>query len=79
MGPALTNFPALQIATKELNVVGTLRYTTRAFEDGIDLIERGLLDIEPLITKTFPIGQSEDAFKTVKAGTEIKIVIMNQE
>jgi Zn-dependent alcohol dehydrogenase len=33
----------------------------------------------PLITTTFPLSESEAAFNAVKAGTEIKIVIMNQQ
>ncbi|WVR07256.1 hypothetical protein IAU60_004297 [Kwoniella sp. DSM 27419] len=79
MGAPLASFPILQVATKELNVLGTLRYTNRCFEDGIDLLSRGLVSLKPLITKTFPLQQSEDAFKAVKSGAEIKIVIMNQE
>ena len=79
MGQPLTMFPTLMIATKEINVIGTLRYGPRCFEDGIDFLERGLMDLKPLITKTFPLGESEEAFKAVKSGKEIKIVIMNQE
>jgi D-xylulose reductase len=79
MGSATASFPILQVATKELEVRGTLRYTTRCFEDAIDLLDRGLVSLKPLVTRTFPLAESEAAFKAVKAGEEIKIVIMNQE
>jgi D-xylulose reductase len=79
MGAPLSSFPTLQIATRELSIIGTLRYTAQCFQDGIDLLERGLVDLAPLITRTFPLGESEAAFKAVKAGEEVKIVIMNQE
>lgn len=79
MGAPLASFPILQVATKELEVKGTLRYTTRCFEDAIDLLNRGLISLKPLVTKTYPLEQSETAFKAVKAGEEIKIVIMNQQ
>lgn len=79
MGKALTMFPTLEIAAKELDVRGSLRYATGCFEDAIDLLERGLVDVKPLITKTFPLAQAEDAFKAVQSGKEVKIVIMNQE
>lgn len=79
MGAPLASFPILQVATKELNVKGTLRYTTRCFEDAIDLLDRGLVSLKPLVTKTFSLAESETAFKAVKGGEEIKIVIMNQE
>lgn len=79
MGAPLASFPVLQIATRELNIFGSLRYTTHCFEDAIDLLSRGLVDLKPLVTKTFPLKESETAFKAVKAGSEVKIVIMNQQ
>lgn len=79
MGAPLASFPTLQVATKELNVLGTYRYSAGCFEDGVDLLQRGLVSLKPLITKTFPLDQAEDAFQAVKAGKEVKIVIMNQE
>lgn len=79
MGPPLTKFPTLEVASKELSVIGSLRYTTRCFEDGIHLVDRGLVDLGPLITKTVPLSQAEEAFKAARAGGEIKVVIMNQD
>jgi D-xylulose reductase len=79
MGAPLASFPILQVATKELEVKGTLRYTTRCFEDAIDLLDRGIVSLKPLVTKTYPLAESEMAFKAVKVGDEIKIVIMNQQ
>lgn len=83
MGPPLTRFPTLEVAAKELSVSGSLRYTTRCFEDGIHLVERGLVDLAPLITKTVPLCQAEDAFKAARVGNvsgcELKVVVMNQE
>ncbi|GMK54284.1 hypothetical protein CspeluHIS016_0108700 [Cutaneotrichosporon spelunceum] len=83
MGPPLTRFPTLEVASKELNIIGSLRYTTRCFEDGIHLVERGLVDLGPLVTKTVPLCKAEEAFKAARdgpvAGVEMKVVVMNQE
>jgi D-xylulose reductase len=83
MGRPLTRFPTLEVASKELNVVGSLRYTTRCYEDGIHLVERGLVDLAPIVTKTVPLCKAEDAFKAARdgtaSGTDMKVVIMNQE
>jgi D-xylulose reductase len=79
MGKPMTSFPTLELSAKELDVRGSLRYTTGCFEDASDLLERKLVDLKPLITRTFPLAQSEEAFKAVRAGSEIKIVVMNQE
>lgn len=79
LGAPLVAFPILQVATKEITVSGAFHYTARCFEDGIDLLERGLVDVRPLVTKTFGLTQSEDAFKAVRSGHEIKVVIRNQD
>lgn len=82
MGAPMTSFPTLEMAAKELDIRGSLRYTTGCFEDGIDLLERGLVNLKPLISKTYPLSKTEDAFKARKVAqgtSEIKIVIMNQE
>ncbi|BEJ11134.1 hypothetical protein CspHIS471_0105560 [Cutaneotrichosporon sp. HIS471] len=83
MGPPLTRFPTLEVASKELSISGSLRYTTRCFEDGIHLVERGLVDLAPLVTKTVPLCKAEEAFKAARsgplAGGEMKVVVMNQE
>jgi len=79
MGKPMTSFPSLELSAKELEVRGSLRYTTGCFEDAIDLVERGAVDLKAIISRTFPLAKAEDAFKAVRDGSEIKIVVMNQE
>ena len=64
MGAPLASCPSLQIATRELYVIGTLRYSTGCFEDGVDLLKR---------------DQAVAAFQAIKEGKEVKVVITNQE
>ncbi len=79
LGRPTSTFPTLKIVSKELNVIGTVRYTGNCFETAIDMMAREVIDLKPLITKTYPLTESEAAFKAVRAGVEIKVIIMNQE
>lgn len=38
-----------------------------------------MVDLKPLITKTFPLSQSQEAFECVASAEEIKVVIRNQD
>lgn len=58
---------------------GTVRYGPGTFEDAIDLLARGKIDIAPLITATYPLTKIQDALAAQIAREGIKIVLMNQE
>ena len=59
--------------------LGITRYTASCFPSAIDLLSRGMVDLKQLITKTFPLTQSLDAFEAVRSGREIKVIVKNQE
>jgi D-xylulose reductase len=59
--------------------VGITRYTASCFPSAIDLLARGVVDLKQLITKTYPLSQSLDAFEAVRAGNDIKVIVWNQE
>jgi D-xylulose reductase len=73
----VTSFPTLLLAVKEITAVGTIRYTAGCFEAAIDLLAQGKIDIKPLITKSFPLEQIEDALNAVIEGKEMKVVVTN--
>ncbi|KAL1737793.1 hypothetical protein HDZ31DRAFT_51820, partial [Schizophyllum fasciatum] len=72
-------FPMLAVTCKELDVKGITRYTASCFPSAIDMLSRGVVNVKPLITKTYTLGESLDAFEAVRSGTQIKVVIRNQE
>ncbi|KAL4861580.1 hypothetical protein BDV12DRAFT_203873 [Aspergillus spectabilis] len=55
----------MEICVKQLNVRGTIRYTTNCFEEAVTLIDRGLVDVNSLISHTFEFDDSLSAFETV--------------
>lgn len=59
--------------------MGITRYTASCFPSALDLLSRGVVDVKQLITKSFPLTQSTEAFEAVAAGQDIKVVIKNQE
>lgn len=79
MGRPLTLFPTFALADKELNIKGSLRYTAGCFEDAIDLIAKGDVDVKSLVSRTVPLSRVLDAFEAFASKQEIKVVIMNQE
>lgn len=78
-GKQLTMMPMGLMAAKSISIKGTVRYGPGTFEDAIDLLARGRIDIAPLITATYPLTKINDALKAQIAREGIKIVLMNQE
>jgi D-xylulose reductase len=64
---------------KHANQSGTVRYTPGCFADAIDLLERKAVNLEPLITSTYPLTKANEPFDAQALRKDIKIVIMNQE
>lgn len=69
----------IAVTNKDIAVMGITRYTANCFPDAIDLLERGRVDLKPLITKTYPLARSQDAFECVESAEEIKVIIRNNE
>lgn len=43
------------------------------------MLRRGVVDLKPLITATFPLARAQEAFEAVAGGNEIKVIIKNDE
>jgi D-xylulose reductase len=56
-------------------IKGMFRYGPGAYETAINLISSGRLEVESLITRRVKFEEAEEAFKNVKEGKGIKIVI----
>ncbi|MDU8927051.1 L-idonate 5-dehydrogenase [Alisedimentitalea sp. MJ-SS2] len=60
MGGDMT-VPMQQITVKELSLKGSFRFHTE-FVVAIDLMEKGLIDVKPLLTHVYPFADHEKAF-----------------
>ncbi|MFN4202328.1 MAG: hypothetical protein ACK4GM_04640 [Tabrizicola sp.] len=54
--------PMMTIIAKELDLRGSLRLPPE-FAVGVGLMQKGLIDVKPLITHTVSLAQTEDAFR----------------
>ena len=75
MGKDEITFPITAMCTKELNVKGSFRYSTGDYQLAIALVAAGKIDVKKLITNKYTFEQAEEAFKEVKAGKGIKVLI----
>jgi len=79
LGPMFNKFPTFLIVAKEIDVIGSVRYTAGCFQTAIDLMASGKIDMKPLITSTYPLSKSVEALEAVRSGNDLKVVIMNQQ
>lgn len=56
------SLPMMAITAKELELRGSFRFHPE-FAVGVGLMQRGLIDVKPLITQTVPLDQAESAFR----------------
>jgi D-xylulose reductase len=63
------------MCTKELNVKGSFRYGAGDYQTAVDLVAGGRVSVKELITGKVKFEEAENAFKEVKAGKGIKILI----
>jgi L-idonate 5-dehydrogenase len=53
--------PMMAITSKELSLKGSFRFHSE-FSVGLSLMQKGLIDVRPLITHTLPLAQAQKAF-----------------
>lgn len=53
--------PMMVITSKELSLKGSFRFHSE-FAVGVSLMQKGLIDVKPLITQTLPLAQAQKAF-----------------
>ena len=61
---------------KELVVTGTTACSTHDCLQAADLINAGVMDLDPLVTKRFPLSEVEDAFKAAADGTNMRVALL---
>ncbi|KAL3425137.1 xylitol dehydrogenase [Phlyctema vagabunda] len=75
MGKSDINFPIMALCLKEVTAKGSFRYGSGDYKLAVDLVSQGKVDVKALITGTVKFEQAEEAFKNVKEGKGIKILI----
>lgn len=65
------------VQDREFSLIGTLMYTEEDYIESLRLVEEGRISLAPLITARFPLGDIENAFRSVHSNREIsqKVVL----
>ncbi|EEY23785.1 D-xylulose reductase A like protein [Verticillium longisporum] len=75
MGKADINFPIMALCLKEVTAKGSFRYGPGDYKLAIDLVANGSVNVKKLISEVVSFQEAEDAFKKVKQGQVIKVLI----
>lgn len=63
------------IIQRELRYIGSRSQKPSSWKLALDLLSKGKIDADKMITKVFSIEEAREAFDTVMAGNEIKVLI----
>ena len=65
------------VQDRELSLVGTLMYQRSDYEKAIDLVAKGKLHLDVLVSNHFPFAQYLEAYHTIEAskGNIMKVMI----
>lgn len=75
MGKADINFPIMALCLKEVTARGSFRYGSGDYKLAIELVAAGRVDVKALVNGVVAFKDAEEAFKKVKEGEVIKILI----
>ncbi|KAK4241850.1 chaperonin 10-like protein [Achaetomium macrosporum] len=75
MGKADITFPIMALCLKEVTARGSFRYGSGDYKLAIELVAAGKVDVKKLINGVVAFKDAEEAFKKVKEGQVIKILI----
>jgi D-xylulose reductase len=75
MGKSDITFPILALCCKEVTAKGSFRYGSGDYKLAVELVSRGVVDVKKLVTGVVPFEEAEEAFKAVKEGKGIKVLI----
>ncbi|ENI03964.1 hypothetical protein COCC4DRAFT_141001 [Bipolaris maydis ATCC 48331] len=75
LGRAKVEFPIVAMSQKELMVRGCFRYGPGDYDLAIQLLDKGLVDVKPLISSVTPFEQATEAWEKTSRGEGIKNLI----
>lgn len=71
MGANMTvKVPFFPVISKQLRILGSFRYGMGDYPLAISLVERGLIDLKPLVTQVVEFDQALEAFEHTRKGKD---------
>ena len=79
-GSPLVEIRMLDIVTRELKIFGTFMYGLKEFEAAVRMLNMGIVDITPIISKEVPMSQGAEWFdKLTKSNNLVKVILIDKE
>jgi D-xylulose reductase len=75
MGKPDITFPIMDLCIKEVTAKGSFRYGSGDYKLAVEFVGSGKVNVKKLITETVRFEDAEQAFKDVKGGKGIKMLI----
>jgi D-xylulose reductase len=75
MGKPDITFPIAALCINEITAKGSFRYGSGDYKLAVDFVAEGKVDVKKLITGVVNFEEAEQAFKSVKEGKGIKVLI----
>lgn len=72
----ITQLDSNRIHYNELLVMGNFSYHPGIHADALDLLDRGLIDADQIITATYPLEDVQAAFEVAMQGNALKVVLV---
>lgn len=64
-----------QVVSREVEIVGSYIYTRDEFGTAIELLNRGIVDVDALVSHRFPFTELDHAFSVMERGEGCKVLI----
>lgn len=65
------------IIQREIEYIGSRSQKPSSWEKALDLLAQGAIDADKMITKIYPLEDWREAFETVMAGNDIKVLVQS--
>lgn len=75
MGKPDVMFPIMQLCIKEITVKGSFRYGSGDYKLAVEFVSSGKVEVKSLISREVEFEEAEEAFRDVKEGKGIKVLI----
>jgi len=75
MGKPDITFPIMTMCVNEVTMKGSFRYGSGDYKLAVEFVSQGRVDVKALISDTVEFKDAENAFKSVKEGKGIKVLI----
>ena len=64
------------VQDREFRLIGTLMYLEKDFQDTIDYMAAGKINMKPLVSKIFKFDEYQDAYKYIENNKDISLKVL---